>query len=130
MLAELRASIKADLIAGDVKALDYLGEEITPPCALVVPGEPYLQRPNGDERIPFRKVRASVDVMLLVSRETGAKSAAKAIDELIEAAYAALKHNHTIRSASRPGVVTTVSGSKFVGSVLSIEALAEEPTNG
>lgn len=65
-------------------------------------------------------------MLLLVPREGGEKAAAALIDDLIEDAYRALNQNHDIKAASRPGVVT-VSGSKYVGSVLSIEALAEEP---
>lgn len=125
MLTEKRAAVKEDLVAGDVKALDYLGEAITPPCAVVVPGEPYMRAPGEGRPIPFGRVQVGIDVLLLVPRGEK-KTEAKAIDDLIEASYRALNTNHTIRTVSRPGVVT-VSGSKFVGSVLSIEALAEEP---
>lgn len=127
MLAELRKAVRDDLAAGDVKAFDYLGEALTPPCAVVVPAEPYLRTPKGapGEPVPFRKVLAGIDVLLLVPRGE-AKAEAAAMDQLVESAYVALKQNHEIGAVSRPGVVT-VSGSKFVGSVLSIEALAEEP---
>lgn len=125
MLGDLRGAIAADLTAGGVKALGYLGEAVTPPCALVIPAEPYVRRPDGTRPIPFRKCLIGVDVLLVVAR-TEASKTAQAIDELIEQAYAALKPNHTIGTVSRPGVIT-ISGSKFVGSVLSIEALTEEP---
>lgn len=112
-----------------ITSFEYVGEAFTPPCAVVVPGEPYFTRPTGDGRIPFRKVKVGVDVMLLVPR-SDAKTEAAAIDDLINSAYAALKpiDDINIRAVSRPRVVVIpVSGSKYVGSVLSIEALAEEP---
>lgn len=126
MLAARRAAVTADLTAAGIKALDYIGEVITPPCALVVPSEPYVQAPGEGRPIPFRRVGVGLDVLLLVPREGGAKAAADLIDDLIEDAFRALKTKHTLGSVSRPGVVT-ISGSKYVGSVLSIEALAEEP---
>lgn len=126
MLAAQRAAIAADLTTAGIKALGYVGEVITPPCALVVPAEPYLRKPAAGAGIPFRRVKVGIDVLLLVPRDGGAKAAAELIDDLIEDAYRALNPNHDISTASRPGVVT-VSGSKYLGSVLSIEALSEEP---
>lgn len=127
MLTELRVAIANELKAAGITAFEYVGEAITPPCAVVVPSDPYVIRPDGSRPIPFRKVLVGTDVLLLVAREGGAKSAAEQIDDLIERAYAALRPNHDIGTVLRPGVVTTSSGSKFVGSVLSIESQTEEP---
>lgn len=125
---EARTKTRDALKAAGLTSFEYVGEAFTPPCAVVVPGEPYIVRPSGDGRIPFRKVQVGVDVMLLVPRGE-AKTEAAAIDTLIDRAYEALKgvDDITIRAVSRPRIVTTDTGSKFVGSVLSIEALAEEP---
>ena len=132
MLTEARTAVKTDLESGTGKpegfrAFEYIGESLTPPCAAVVPAEPYLRPPSEVERIPFRHVRVDIDVLLLAAR-ADAKTAAASMDTLIEFAYAALKPSktRTIRSVSRPGVIT-VSGSKFIGSVLKIEELTEEP---
>lgn len=125
MLTELRTSITDALEGAGIKAFGYVGEALSPPCAVVVPSNPYFRRPDGTRAIPFRKVLVGVDVLLLVPRGD-AKAEAKAIDDLLESAYRALNPNHDIGTAARPGVVT-VSGSKFIGSVLSIEALTEEP---
>lgn len=125
---QVRTITRDALKAAGITSFEYVGEAFTPPCAVVVPGEPYFSRPDGTGRVPFRTVQVGVDVLLLVPR-SDAKTEAQAIDDLINSAYAALKpiDDITIRAVSRPRVVTTVSGSKYVGSVLSIEALAEEP---
>lgn len=136
MLTEKRDAIKHDLetVPDDwdgppkpagFRAFEYVGETITPPCAAVIPAEPYLQYPDGNAKIPFRHVRLRIDVLLLSTRETS-KTAAALTDQLIEWASARLSPNYDITAVSRPGVVT-ISGSKFVGSVLSIEELTEAP---
>lgn len=134
MLTEQRAAIKAALESGDDKptgfrAFEYQGEAYNPPCALVVPADPYVTGPAPGRDIPFRKVQLGIDVLLLVPRND-AKQEAKSIDGLIEYAFRELNaiDGLNVRTVSRPIVLTDkVSGSKFVGSVLSIEQLTEEP---
>jgi hypothetical protein len=129
VLTELRASVRDALTAADVTAYEYMGEAFTPPCAVVVPSEPYVQAPGEGRSIPFGRVQVGIDVGLLVPRGE-AKAEAAAIDALIEQAYRAIQplNQMTIRRVSRPVVVTNPnSGSKYLGSVLTIEALAEEP---
>lgn len=132
MLTEHRTAIKTALEAGSGKpqgfrAFEYVGESLDPPCAAIVPAEPYLRAPDANEKIPFRRVVLGIDVLLISSREDAAK-AAQLQDDLIEFAYRVLHvdGDYTVARVSRPGVIT-VSGSKFVGSVLSIEQLTEEP---
>lgn len=126
---EVRTRARDALKAAGIASFEYVGEALTPPCAVVVPGEPYFTRRSVDASIPFRKVRVGADVLLLVPRGE-AKAEADAMDDLIQRAYAALNplDDLAIGTVSRPGVITIrTSGSKFVGSVISIEALAEEP---
>lgn len=123
MLTELRGDVKTALAnAGGMpagfKALEYIGESITTPCAVVVPGQPYIEYPNGDGTLTFGGRRVNVDVLLLTSREA-AKTAANLADQLIEAAMSALDGEFDVKAVSRPGVVRH-SGSKFIGSVLTI----------
>lgn len=132
MLTEKRTEVKTALEAGvgkptGFKAFEYIGETLTPPCAAIVPAEPYLQPPAATEKVPFRKVQVGIDVLLISAREDAAK-AAKLTDELIEFAYRVLHVDgeYSVRRVSRPGVIT-VSGAKYIGSVLSIEQLTEEP---
>jgi len=123
-LTSLRTDVAADLVAAGVKAVEYVGETITPPCAVVVPGQPYIVEPSRTNDVPFGHVLVRVDVLLLVAREA-AKSAAERIDQLVETAYAALGE-HDITQVSRPGLVT-LNGAKFVGSTITIEEVTEAP---
>lgn len=130
MLTEKRTEIKTALEGGAGKpagfrAFEYIGEALEPPCAAIVPAEPYIRPPSALDKIPFRHVQVGIDVLLISARDNAAK-AAQSTDDLIEYAYRVLNPQFTVRSVSRPGVVT-VSGAKFIGSVLSIEQLTEEP---
>lgn len=124
MLTALRTAVAADLAAAEIKAVEYIGETITPPCAVVVPGQPYLVWPTRANGIPFGRVQVNVDVLLLVAPEA-AQTAASRIDRLIEDALGALDE-HDVVSAARPGVVT-LRGAKFVGASLTIQQITEEP---
>lgn len=135
MLTEQRTEIKEALEAGVVdgepiakpvgfKAYEYIGEALGPPCAAIVPAEPYLRRPQRGDGVPFGRLHLGIDVLLISARDDAATAAA-ATDELIEYAWRVLQP-FDVRSASRPGVVT-ISGAKFIGSVLKIEQLTEEP---
>lgn len=130
MLTEKRTEIKTALEGGvdkptGFRAFEYIGETLTPPCAAIVPAEPYLRPPSAADRIPFGRVRVGIDVLLISARENAAK-AARLTDELIEFAHRTLRDDYDVTGVSRPGVIT-VSGAKFIGSVLSIEQLTEEP---
>jgi hypothetical protein len=130
VLTEKRTEIKTALDDGEGKpegfrSFEYIGETLEPPCAAIVPAEPYIRPPSATERVPFRHVQLGIDVLLISARDDQ-KKAAQATDELIEFAYRVLNPQFTVRSVSRPGVIT-ISGAKFIGSVLSIEQLTEEP---
>ena len=134
MLTEQRTAIRQALENGAGKpagfrAFEYVGETLEPPCAAIVPANPYIQPPQGlGDKTPFRKVQLGIDVLLL-SALADAKKAAELTDQLIEYAYAVLRPLYDVKRVSRPGVVT-VSAAKFIGAVLSIEQLTEEPSNG
>ena len=132
MLTEKRTEIKTALEAGAEKpagfrAFEYIGETLEPPCAAIVPAEPYIRPPSATEGVPWRQVQVGIDVLLISAREDAAK-AAQLTDDLIEYAYRVLhvQGEFSVRGVSRPGVIT-VSGAKYIGSVLSIEQLTEEP---
>lgn len=129
MLTEQRTAIKAALEAGadkpaGFKAFEYMGEVLAPPCAAIVPAEPYLRGPDRAEGIPFGRMFLGIDVLLISARED-AKAAARATDELIEYAVGELQP-FGVKRVSRPGVVT-ISGAKYIGSVVTIEQLTERP---
>lgn len=130
VLAEHRADIKTTLTEADdapagFRAFEYVGESLAPPCAAVVPAEPYLRGPSRVDDIPFGRAVVGIDVLLISGRED-AKQAAKLADELLEFAWRTLRPKFNVRTASRPGIIT-ISGAKFIGSVLTIEQLTEEP---
>lgn len=136
MLTEKRTEIKAALEAGIVdgepiekpvgfRAFEYVGESLVPPCAAVVPAEPYIRPPSQVDGIPWGQVRLGIDVLLLSAR-LDEKTAAQLIDQVIEYAYRVLNEGFDVRGVSRPGVVT-ISGSKYIGSVLTIEQTTKEP---
>lgn len=127
-LGAIRTDVADRLIAVGIKAIDYTSEVITPPSAAVVPGQPYLTW--GDDGSTFSEpVLVHIDVLLIVSREVN-KKAAKDVDELVTKALGALlaEPSYDVTEVSQPGVVN-LSGSKFMGSVITIQQSTEEPEN-
>lgn len=129
MLTDLRVEIAEALDAAGIKAVEYIGETITPPCAVVVPGQPYLVWPTRSNGVPFGSVQVNVDVLLLVTESTAAKSAASRIDDLVVNAVETLddREQYDVVSATRPGVVT-LRGAKYVGASLSMQKLQKITT--
>lgn len=122
-LKELRAEIATAITGADasLKSIPYVSENITPPVAVVVPGRPYLsQRQDVIEPLTFGATRVRHDVLLVLARD-GAKRDADAMDDLLDKAWAALDElDHDGIEAARPDVVT-LSGSKFLASVITIQ---------
>ena len=124
-LTQLRVAAADALEGAGVRAAEYLGETLSPPCAVVVPGRPYTRGPGPTAPgVPFGHRQVRLDVLLLTTRD-GAKSDARRIDDLIETACAALDE-YDITEVSQPGVVTH-SGAKFIGSVITIEEVTKGP---
>lgn len=121
---DLRDEITADLVAGGVKTLPYTSEDLTPPCAAVVPGQPYLRKASGNEGLIFGHVRATFHVLLL-GPIVEAKKTADLIDGLIWDAYGALRGWRRTQ-VSQPAEIK-LSGSTFMGAVITIEHDTEEP---
>lgn len=125
MLTTLRTDVAAKLAAAGITAVEYIGETLTPPCAVVVPSQPYITAPSRSNLVPFGHVQVAVDVLLLVSPEA-AKTAAHRIDQLTEQAYVALSDEHDVTQVTRPGLTELPkTKQKFVGCVLSIEEVLQ-----
>lgn len=121
---ELREAIGADLLAGGIATRPYTSENVEPPCAAVVPSQPYLRKPTGDEMALFGMTRVGFDVLLL-SQIVEAKKTAELADALLSQAWEALAEWKP-REASQPAEIE-LSGSKFMGSVITIEHDTKEP---
>lgn len=121
---ELRDAIGADLTTAGISTRPYTSENVEAPCAAVVPSQPYLRKPTGDEMSVFGVTRVGFDVLLL-SPIVEAKKTAQLADDLLSQAWAALAPWKP-REASQPAEIE-LSGSKFMGSVITIEHDTKEP---
>lgn len=124
---QVRPSIEAALKAADpdLRTFDYIAEGLVPPCACVIPGQPYLEWRRPNDEIPFGHFVARIDVLLVSHRET-AKRASALIEEQIYKAVKALKDDYDIRRVTQPGVIK-LNGAKFIGAALTIEETVKEP---
>lgn len=118
MLLELRQGVTAALNAADVTAVEYVGEVVPAPGAVVVPADPYLTAGGPGTDLPFGMTAVSLDVLLLSGLMT-AKKQATAMDELIEKAVTALD-GFDVRSVTRPGVIT-LKGAKYLACTVRVE---------
>lgn len=127
-LTAIREEVAERLTAAGIKARVYIGEAITPPCAVVVPGQPYVDaRPNRGDQTFGGMVLVNVDVLILGGVES-AKHVAATVDDLTEKAWAALAPHFDIRHVTRPGTLPPIKGTKYVGAALRLEQFTQEPT--
>lgn len=123
---ELRDAITADLDVAGIRAYDYTSPNLIPPCASVVPAQPYVRKPVGDEpgAAVFGVLRVGFDVLLVTGIDTPEKTAQRA-DALIWQAWAALR-GWRPSEVARPAEIE-IAGSKFMGSVMTITHDTKEP---
>lgn len=114
-LEGIRAEVVAALSAADIKAVDYIGETMTPPVAAVVPGDPYLD----SEGATFGHTNVNLLILLIGGKGTN-KAAASQIDSLIATALDALD-DWDITEVAQPGLVN-LNGSNYLGSVITISS--------
>lgn len=129
MLSALRAEVRADLETEFEHAYDYTANEPKMPCAIVVPGQPYLEKRRATDEDPpaFDEIgdyNAVLDVLLLAARDVN-KANAALMDGLIEQGLLALK-DRDVRRVSQPAVVT-ISGIKYLGAFITISETWEAP---
>lgn len=119
-LASLRADAVAALTAAGFKAEDYVAERVTPPCVVVVPGEPYLTEPDG-QTVPFGHLTVHLDVLVVAGRGTNRATAAW-LDDAIPRVIDALD-DLDVTAVSAPSEVTT-NGNSHMGVVVTTSTLA------
>lgn len=121
---ELRQAIAADMAAVGITTRVYTAESMTPPCASVVPADPYLRRPIGEDAAVFGMTRVGFDVLLL-THIVEAKKTAELAGKLQSDAWGALAKWKPLR-ASQPAEIE-INNTKFMGSVIEIEHDTKEP---
>lgn len=123
---ELRVAIGVDLAAAGITVRTYTSENLDPPNASVVPGDPYLRKPTGDEAALFGMTRVGFDVLLLSRIAAEAQTTAELADELLSTAWAAVA-DWRPREASQPREIESEDGTRYMGSVIAIEHDTKEP---
>ena len=123
---QVRPDITSVLSNAGMETTEYIGETLKPPCACVIPGQPYLEWRPPSREIPFGHFVTRIDVLLVSHREASKKSA-KLIEGMIRTAVTALHQDYDIRRVSQPGVVKPNGDVKFIGAVVTIEERVKEP---
>lgn len=117
-LTDVRTAIVAVLTSAGFKSVEYVGETIVPPVAVVVPGNPYID-PEA-ENVEFGHVAVNTNVLIIGSRGTN-KTQASEIDGLVWDAYIALADaGYDLGEVASPGQVQ-LNGSVFIGAVISVQ---------
>lgn len=129
MLTEARQAVADDLEAGGIVARPYTSEVLSPPCAFVVPGQPYLDDKSGRVDVSFTGTLLRLDVLLLVGEADPAPQAST-VDELVERAFGLLDQRQDVVRVTRPGVIQPdpTREDRYVGAVLSLETITDRPT--
>ena len=126
---ELRTQVAQALTDAGIRAKSYKTETLTPPCAVVVPGQPYILPPAPGRDIPFGCHLVRIDVLVVAGPES-AKAVEDRMDQLITTALEALDARDVV-SVSRPGLTplsttsSTKPAPKFVAAVITIEEVTE-----
>lgn len=115
-LTGLREEIVDAINAAGIKAIHYVGENIVPPVAIVVPNEPYVSAPVGENT--FRKpFSVSLQVLLIGPKATN-KGIAERMDQMIETVLDALE-DWDITEVTAPGE-TSIKGVVYGGAVVTL----------
>lgn len=118
-LADERAGIVAALhLPTGWQAHPILPDALVPPCAVLVPGAPYIEQRDGDTSA---SVTARFEVWLIADQGTNAVAIA-ALDEVIEAQADALTAaNYVIESVAEPfEYVPQNTGGSFLTTTITV----------
>lgn len=116
VLTTLRTDITTALEAAGLKSAEYVAETVTPPLAVVVPGDRYVGQPEG--QTPFGHYDVNLQVLLIAGKGTN-KASAEWVDNAVVTAIGALDE-WDVTDVSQPGQVQ-LNGHTYLGVVLSIE---------
>jgi hypothetical protein len=124
---EIRGAIAEDLEAGGVTTRPYTSEDLDPPCAAVVPSQPYIRRPPGDEKLPFGFIRLGFDVLVITSIHPEPADTAEDADAELWKAWAALGGWRPLEASQPAELVLPDAETTVMGSVIRIEHDTKEP---
>lgn len=118
-IATLRKEVEDALTAAGIKTVDYTTAVVTPPVCFVLPADPYVSTPVGDN--PFREPYSVNLQVLIVGPKGSDKAAAERIDQTIEGVVIALEEDWDITEVSAPSEVT-IKQQKYMGALVSLSA--------
>lgn len=119
MIKEIREELATILTNAGIHAFAYGADTISPPCARILPGAPYI---TTDEA-PTGCWVSRLNVVLIVTGDNEIEQ--DSIDDLIEKAFPAINvGKFNITEVQQPTTVATNAGSYYTAT-LSVDAIIE-----
>ena len=115
-LTSMREDVKAALEAEDLKAVEYVQENIVPPVCVVVPANPYVTTPDGNTF--GNQYSVGMHVLVIGAKGTN-KTAATKIDSMLTDVINALD-DWDITEVTAPQEMT-LKGVSYIGAVVTLE---------
>lgn len=123
-LSDLRDAVKATLDAAGLRTFATVPDKVTPPCAFVSPGDPYLTRDGATFGGEIVRHRVVVVTTAGVNDRT-----AQALDGLILQALDALyvSDDWDVESVGSPGSIT-LNGQSYLACAIELAQLIHRET--
>ena len=117
-LTQARQDIATAINDAGLKAYDYVQESFTPPACIVVPDNPFITAPVGDN--PFRQpYSVAMQVVLIGGKGTNQKTATQ-IDSMIVNVIDALDEDWDITEVGAPQEVS-LKGVAYLGALITLK---------
>lgn len=116
-LTTIRTDVKAALDLAGLKATEYVNENIVPPVCVVVPANPYITMPEGQN--PFGQYSVGIHVLVIGGKGTN-KTAASQIDSLLCTVIDTLEEDWDITEVTAPQEMS-LKGIAYIGAVVTLE---------
>ena len=116
-LTSMREDVVNALKAEDLKAVEYVQENIVPPVCVVVPANPYITTPDGNTF--GNQYSVGMHVLVIGAKGTN-KTAATKIDSMVVDVVNALDDDWDITEVTAPQEMT-LKGISYIGAVVTLE---------
>lgn len=129
-LTKVRADVKDALNVAGLNAFEYVQEAFTPPACIVLPDNPYVTAPVGNN--PFNKPYSVRLQILIIGGKGTNRITAEQIDSMLVSVVGALEDDWEISEVQAPQEVS-LRGVAYIGSVVTLAAntnLEKEDSNG